>query len=593
MPVQDQADGVVSDAGPALGGARPAAGLPPGGAVSDAGPALGGARPAAGFAPGGVVSDGASPVGGARPAAGLPPGGALIGAGWAAGREAHLGAGGLGGAPGQASGSQAGLGGLAAGARIEFTDYHTAGEPFRIVGGPQAGLPEPPGASVLERRTWISRHLDGARRLLVNEPRGHADMYGGWIVPPDGPDAAGRDAAFGVVFFHKDGYSTACGHGSIALGAWALDTGLVPSAPDAVAEFALDVPSGRVWVAGRREGGRVVAVRFRNVPAWVAARSVPVETSLGPIRVDISYGGAFYASARAADLGLQVAPGCLGELIAVGREIKWALNQHPAVAHPEDPRLSGMYGTIWWQDEPPAPAPAPAQPGGPAPAPAPAQPGGPVPGPAPAQPGGPAPAGGAAWQGDPASAGGAAWPGDPASAGGAAWPGDPASAGGAAWPGGPAPAPAPAQPGGIGPAGGAAWPGGIGPAGGAAQGDVSAAGPAAPPDGIGPVLGLAQRNVTVFADGEVDRSPCGSGTSARLALLAADGLVGPGRDLEHWSIIGTRFTGRVLGPGPDQPVAGRRVGTVLTEVEGRASHTASGYAVLTPGDETALGFQLR
>jgi proline racemase len=329
------------------------------------------------------------------------------------------------------------------------------------VGGPLAGLPQPGGASVLERRTWISRHFDGARRLLVNEPRGHADMYGGWIVPPHGPDQAGREAAFGVVFFHKDGYSTACGHGSIALGVWALDTGLVAAPPDGVSQFALDVPSGRVWLAARRQGGRVVAVRFRNVPAWVAARSVPVETSLGPLRVDISYGGAFYASARAADLGLEVAPGRLGELIGLGREIKWALNQHPAVSHPDDPRLSGMYGTIWWQPE-------------------------------------------------------------------------------------------------------------------------AAAGP-----------GLAQRNVTVFADGEVDRSPCGSGTSARLALLAEDGLAGPGRDLEHWSIIGTRFAGRVLGPGPDQARAGGLVGTVLTEVEGRASQTASGYVVLTPGDETGLGFQLR
>ena len=66
--------------------------------------------------------------------------------------------------------------------------------------------------------------------------------------------------------------------------------------------------------------------------------------------------------------------------------------------------------------------------------------------------------------------------------------------------------------------------------------------------------GPHQRNVTVFADGEVDRSPCGSGTSARLALLAADGRLGAGQVLRHDSIIGTTFLGRVVaevaGRGP-------------------------------------------
>jgi proline racemase len=358
------------------------------------------------------------------------------------------------------------LGGLGATARIEFVDYHTAGEPFRIVGGPLGGLPTPVGDTVLERRTWIRRHLDGARRLLVNEPRGHADMYGGWVVPSDGADATGEDAVFGVVFFHKDGYSTACGHGSMALGAWALDAGLVaPPAGDASgseARFWLDVPSGRVRLTARVVEGRATLVRFRNVPSWVAARSVAVATSLGPIQVDVSYGGAFYASARTADLGLKVCAEQLPQLIAVGREIKWALNGHPAAVHPVDARLSGMYGTIWWEDGP----------------------------------------------------------------------------------------------------GGA-------------------------------VDRVTQRNVTVFADGEVDRSPCGSGTSARLAVLAADGLVTEERPLEHWSIVDTRFVGRVLGPGVPAPGSDGSVPTVLTEVEGSASPTASGVAVLEPGDETGLGFQLR
>jgi beta-phosphoglucomutase-like phosphatase (HAD superfamily) len=79
---------------------------------------------------------------------------------------------------------------------------------------------------------------------------------------------------------------------------------------------------------------------------------------------------------------------------------------------------------------------------------------------------------------------------------------------------------------------------------------------------------LAQRNVTVFADGEVDRSPCGSGTSARLALLHAEGRLAAGESLEHSGIVGTRFVGRVV---EETKVAG--IPAAVTEVEGSARPT--------------------
>jgi proline racemase len=91
---------------------------------------------------------------------------------------------------------------------IRTTDYHTAGEPFRI---PEDGVPIILGATIGDRRKYASRtdEVDRGRRLLCHEPRGHADMYGGFLVPPndDGAD-------FGVLLWHKDGYSTACGHGT-------------------------------------------------------------------------------------------------------------------------------------------------------------------------------------------------------------------------------------------------------------------------------------------------------------------------------------------------------------------------------------------
>ena len=95
---------------------------------------------------------------------------------------------------------------------------------------------------------------------------------------------------------------------------------------------------------------------------------------------------------------------------------------------------------------------------------------------------------------------------------------------------------------------------------------------------------LHQRNVTIFADGEVDRSPCGSGTSARCALLAADGLLGEGQTLRHDSIVGTTFTARVVGEAPDG---------LLTEVEGTAFRTGEHRFTLDPRDTLGTGFVLR
>jgi proline racemase len=67
---------------------------------------------------------------------------------------------------------------------VSTTDYHTAGEPFRIVADPPVSIN---GATVAERRIFAINdpHVDDLRKLLCFEPRGHADMYGGFITPPD------------------------------------------------------------------------------------------------------------------------------------------------------------------------------------------------------------------------------------------------------------------------------------------------------------------------------------------------------------------------------------------------------------------------
>ena len=328
---------------------------------------------------------------------------------------------------------------------IETEDWHTAGEPFRIVTSV-----ETEGATVAERRVHaMTGAPDEARRFLCLEPRGHDDMYGGFVTPPDDDGAD-----FGVLFWHKDGFSTACGHGTIALGAWAVETGRVAAPEDGEATVTIDVPSGRVQATVRREAGRTVEVVFRNVASRVLASGIPLTTSRGDVAVDLVFGGAVYATLPAASVGLAVEPEHTTALIAIGREIKWALNDHPA-AQLADARLSGVYGTILFDD--------------------------------------------------------------------------------------------------------------------LGRTDDGAPGP-------------HQRNVTVFADGEVDRSPCGSGTAARVALLHERGLLGAGEVLTHDSIIATRFLGRVAEVTPDG---------VIPEVTGMAYRVGASSFELDPRDPLAAGFSLR
>src|SRR4029079_4245835 len=146
---------------------------------------------------------------------------------------------------------------------VRTTDYHTGGEPFRIV---VSDIGEIAGADVRARRETAAAtaKIDRVRRLLCHEPRGHADMYGCFVVPPDDDGAD-----FGVLFWHKDGYSTACGHGTIALGAWAVESGRVEAPANGEVDVTIDVPSGRVVARVACRSGAVERVAFRNVPAFV------------------------------------------------------------------------------------------------------------------------------------------------------------------------------------------------------------------------------------------------------------------------------------------------------------------------------------
>jgi len=329
--------------------------------------------------------------------------------------------------------------------RLETLDAHAAGEPLRVV---TAGWPAIPGATMLAKRRFARAHHDHLRRALMLEPRGHADMYGCVLTEP-----VTDDGDVGVLFLHNEGYSTMCGHGVIALVTAGLEAELLhPREPGVVR---LDTPAGRVTARAELTGGRVSRVAFTNVPAFVlhAGRTVAVE-GLGPLEVDVAYGGAFYAYADARGVGLPVEPARCAELVEVGMRIKRAVAAELAVAHPAGPSdLDFLYGAILSQ---------------------------------------------------------------------------PASG------------------------------------------------------------GAALRNVCVFADGEVDRSPTGTGVSGRAAIEVARGRLPLGRWLTVESLIGTRFDVRALRA---ETVGG--VAAVVPEVRGQACVTGRHEFFVDPADPLREGFLLR
>lgn len=223
--------------------------------------------------------------------------------------------------------------------KITTIDAHTGGEPLRIV---TSGLPELPGKTILEKRKHMRDHFDHYRKILMWEPRGHADMYGCIITPPT---TGGSD--FGVIFLHNEGYSTMCGHGIIAVTKVAIECGLV-SKKAPTTEVTIDTPAGLVKATATIHEDRVEKVSFVNVPSFVQALDLMIDVDgTGKVKYDIAFGGAFYAYVDATKIGISLQPENHSELIQKGMAIKRAVMQSVQMKHPFEEDLNFLYGTIF------------------------------------------------------------------------------------------------------------------------------------------------------------------------------------------------------------------------------------------------------
>ncbi len=329
---------------------------------------------------------------------------------------------------------------------VKTIDAHAAGEPLRLI---VDGFPSPHGRTMLEKRDWLKRHVDHLRRALMLEPRGHADMYGAILTEPVSP---GSHA--GVLFMHNEGYSTMCGHGIVAVTTIALERGLLMPGGDA-ASVVYDAPAGTIRARAQWAGGaaRVQSVAFVNVPSFVLHGGLPVKLANRTIRADVAFGGAFYAIVDSEAVGLPIDVAHLPELRRVGMEIKHAIEASQTIAHPLEPGLQGIYGTIF-----------------------------------------------------------------------------------------------------------------TGP----------------PSDDTADL-----KNVTIFADAEVDRSPCGTGTAAVMAVVDAMGLLSEEKPFVHESLIGTRFNGRIAG----RTTVGEYQ-AITPEIEGSAWITGEHTFLVDDTDPLKDGFRI-
>jgi proline racemase len=337
--------------------------------------------------------------------------------------------------------------------RVKTIDAHAAGEPLRLI---VDGFPSPQGRTMLAKREWLKGHADELRRALMLEPRGHADMYGAVLT-----EAVSPGSHAGVLFMHNEGYSTMCGHGIVAVTTIALERGLLMPGGDG-ASVVYDSPAGTIRArarfgaggpGGAGGSGRVESVSFVNVPSFVLHGGLAVKLSTRTIRADVAFGGAFYAIVDCEAVGLPIDIAHLPELRRVGMEIKDAIEAAHTIAHPLEPGLQGIYGTIF----------------------------------------------------------------------------------------------------------------------------------TGPPTSDAADL----RNVTIFADAEVDRSPCGTGTAAVMAVVDAMGLLSESRPFVHESLIGTRFNGRIAG----RTTVGEYQ-AITPEIEGSAWITGEHTFLVDEADPLKDGFRI-
>lgn len=328
---------------------------------------------------------------------------------------------------------------------IQAVDSHTMGEPTRVVTG---GIPSIKGNTMPEKKAYLENNMDYVRTAIMHEPRGHKDMFGSIITAP-----TTEEADLGIIFMDGGGYLNMCGHGSIGAATIAVETGMV-EVKEPYTDIVLEAPAGLVKAKVKVENGKAVEASIVNVPSFLYKEGVVIDVpNIGNVKVDISFGGSFFALVDSRELGIDICPENSTKLTEIGLMIRDIINstveiKHPTLEHIKTVDLVEIYG------------------------------------------------------------------------------------------------------------------------------------PAKNPK-------ATYQNVVVFGEGQVDRSPCGTGTSAKMAALYAKGKLNIGEDFIYESILGTMFKGRIL----EETMVGSYKG-IIPEITGSAYITGFNHFVIDEDDPVKYGFSL-
>jgi 4-hydroxyproline epimerase len=324
-------------------------------------------------------------------------------------------------------------------------DGHTCGNPVRLVAG---GGPRLEGSTMMERRAHFLAEYDWIRTGLMFEPRGHDMMSGSILYPP-----TREDCDIGILFIETSGCLPMCGHGTIGTVTMAIEHGMIE--PKTPGMLRLDTPAGLVTAEYRQVGDYVEEVRITNVASFLYAEGLTVECpQLGEIKVDVAYGGNFYAIVEPQENYRDMADHTAGDLVAWSPVVRQRLNEKYRFEHPENPGINRLSHMLW--------------------------------------------------------------------------------------------------------------------------------------TGAPTVEGAHARNAVFYGDKAIDRSPCGTGTSARMAQLHAKGKLKVGDDFVHESIIGSLFKGRVE---KEVEMAGRKA--IIPSIGGWARMTGLNTIFIDDRDPFAQGFVVK
>jgi proline racemase len=330
---------------------------------------------------------------------------------------------------------------------VNVVGVHTGGELNEVITG---GVLDVPGATMFDKMNHLRTKADWLRQFLLNEPRGRVSQCVNLVLPATHPDAT-----IGFVIMESEYYVPMSGSNTICTVTALLETGMIPMT-EPTTSFTLEAPAGLVPITAKCQAGKCVSVTFENVPAFVFALAQTIDVpGLGPVEVDVAYGGMIYALVDAAKLGFQIIPSEARTLVELGERIKRAAAEQCPVTHPENAEIHTINQTLFYGPVQPTPQ------------------------------------------------------------------------------------------------------------------------------------GKRARNTVVVSPGRLDRSPCGTGTSARLAVMHARGELAVGEKLIHESIIGSEFVGTVLGTADIRGRPGIR-----PAITGSAWITAFHQYVLDPTDPFPNGFLL-